>query len=104
MGVPKRFTPMPAGVGTKMYGFINTLMAGMLGYLHQLTAGQVEWILKEENASHFVFSDESAAWRDLTIPAKMIPELRKKIVSFGSCSVDEPVEDLCKLGWWEQLG
>ena len=107
-GVPLKFT---AGlhhpirhwnkrVGTRMYGFINILMAGLLAHHHGLSAERVEPILEDEEASNFSFTEQTADWRDLALPVEAIPRWRERVVSFGSCSVDEPREDLEQLGWW----
>ena len=36
-------------------------------------------------------------WQDLSVTVKEIKELRKSILSFGSCSFDEPREELLEL-------
>ena len=36
-------------------------------------------------------------WRDLSITVQEIKELRKLICSFGSCSFDEPRDELLEL-------
>jgi hypothetical protein len=87
-------------VGTRMYGFINILMAGLLAHHHGLSAERVEPILEDEEASNFSFTEQTADWRDLALPVEAIPRWRERVVSFGSCSVDEPREDLEQLGWW----
>lgn len=87
-------------VGTRMHGFINILMAGLLAHHHGLSAERVEPILEDEEASNFSFTEQTADWRDLALPVEAIPRWREQVVSFGSCSVDEPWEDLEQLGWW----
>jgi hypothetical protein len=106
-GVPIKFTAglhhpirhWNKSVGTRMHGFINILMAGLLAHHHGLSPERVESILEEEEPSNFSFTELTADWRDLALPIEAIPKWRERVVSFGSCSVDEPKEDLDRLGW-----
>jgi hypothetical protein len=107
-GVPVKFTAglhhpirhWNKSVGTRMHGFINILMAGLLAHHHGLSPERVSSILEEEEPSNFSFTELTADWRDLALPVEAIPKWREQVVSFGSCSVDEPKEDLERLGWW----
>lgn len=84
-------------VQTKMYGFINVFGAGMLAGDQSLSQEKIQMILEDENASHFLFDDEGFSWKDLRIAISGIANARKKMISFGSCSFEEPREDLQKL-------
>ncbi len=82
-----------------MHGFLNLfLMSGFAleGYRPSL----LEDVMEEEFEEVFRFTDQSAAWReDHTLTVHQIEQLRARgIQSFGSCSFDEPVADLQKLG------
>lgn len=81
-------------VKTKMHGFLNVLGAGVLAAEHRWDEMQTAEMLKDEDASSFSFDDESFAWREWKIDTKQIVERRKLVTSFGSCSFDEPREDL----------
>ncbi|MBM7647369.1 hypothetical protein JOC78_000290 [Bacillus ectoiniformans] len=86
-------------VQTKMHGFLNVFAAGMLAHRHNLTKEQVIEILTDEAPGHFTFSSDQLAWKDASLTAEEISGLRKKFVcSYGSCSFDEPREDLEALG------
>ena len=87
-------------VGARMHGFINILMAGLLANHHGLSPERVASILEEEEPSNFSFTELTADWRDLALPVEAIPKWRERVASFGSCSVDEPKEDLERLGWF----
>jgi hypothetical protein len=81
-------------VNTKMHGFINIFLAGMLAYHHQLDADRVTEIISDENQSHFTVSNDYMAYKDLNIPTQEIHKLRKhSLCSFGSCSFDEPKDE-----------
>lgn len=86
-------------VQTKMHGFINVFGAGILAHVHQLTLADLQPILAEETAAHFVFTDEAFTWQHLQATTGQITALRETaLISYGSCSFDEPREDLRELG------
>ena len=82
-----------------MHGFLNLfLMTGFAreGYRQSL----LEEVMEEEFSEVFRFEDQSATWRDdYSLSTWQLERLRKfGIQSFGSCSFDEPIADLQKLG------
>jgi len=82
-----------------MHGFLNLfLMTGFAreGYRPSL----LEDVMEEEFDEVFRFEDQSLTWRDdFTLNLRQINRLRTHgIQSFGSCSFDEPIADLQKLG------
>jgi hypothetical protein len=81
-------------VNTKMHGFLNVLGAAVLGAEHAWNEEQTSKILEDENVASFSFSDDSFIWREWKIATDQIKARRKLIISFGSCSFDEPREDL----------
>jgi hypothetical protein len=85
-------------VGTQMHGFLNILLAGLLANTHQLETKKIVEILRDENASSFSFSEDGLAWRDLSVATQEIKRLRRQsLLSFGSCSFDEPRDELREL-------
>jgi hypothetical protein len=81
-------------VQTKMHGFLNVLGAGVLAAEHQWSEEQTAQMLDDESPASFSFTDEFFAWCEWKIPTGRISELRKLVTSLGSCSFDEPREDL----------
>lgn len=81
-------------VGTKMHGFLNVLGAAVLAAEHRWDERQTAEMLDDEDIGSFVFDDESFAWRGWKIAGDRIEARRKFVTSFGSCSFDEPREDL----------
>ena len=67
---------------------------GVLAAEHQWDEGQVAQMLEDERAGSFSFDETIFAWRDWEITAERIHARRKFVTSFGSCSFDEPREDL----------
>jgi hypothetical protein len=81
-------------VQTKMHGFLNVLGAGVLALEHQWKEAEIIRMLDDEDPGSFSFSDEVFAWREWEIPTAQIRERRKLVTSLGSCSFDEPRDDL----------
>jgi hypothetical protein len=79
---------------TKMHGFLNVLGAAVLAAEHRWDRNQTAMMLEDENVDSFSFTDEFFAWREWRIDAKRLQYRRRFVVSFGSCSFDEPREDL----------
>jgi hypothetical protein len=81
-------------VKTKMHGFLNVLGAAVLAAEHQWDEQQTSKMLEDENGTSFSFSDALFAWGKWKIATDQIKTRRKLVTSFGSCSFDEPREDL----------
>src|SRR5438552_120026 len=88
-------------VQTKMHGFLNVLGAAVLAAEHKWDVAQTALMLDDEDLSSFVFTDEFFAWRDWQIDVRRLRDRRKFVTTFGSCSFDEPREDLRALGLME---
>lgn len=107
-GVPFKATaglhhPLPrfdAGVAARMHGFVNVFLAGVLAYSRNLAPEQIRQLLDEDRADHFAFTNKGASWQKQRATTAEIAAARREFVrSFGSCSFDEPREDLRRLGW-----
>jgi hypothetical protein len=85
-------------VKTKMHGFLNVLGAAVLAGEYQWDADQAVITLEDEDPRSFSFTDDFFAWRDWKINTERLQGRRKFVRSFGSCSFDEPHEDLRALG------
>jgi hypothetical protein len=81
-------------VQTKMHGFLNVLGAAVLAAEHDWDVQRTAHMIEDEDASAFVFDDDGFAWNEWKISTARIVEHRKIVTSFGSCSFDEPREDL----------
>ncbi len=104
-GVPIKFTAglhHPVGmfrdeVRTTMHGFLNVLGAGILAIEHLWNEQQTVAMLDEEDATAFGFTNEDFFWRDWRIGWEAIEKHRAIVTSFGSCSFEEPRDDLHEL-------
>jgi hypothetical protein len=85
-------------VQTKMHGFFNVFGGAMLAWANDLNDEELEHILAEEDADQFAFKDEAFSWKGYSVSSGEIEELREAaLLSFGSCSFMEPIDDLKKL-------
>ncbi len=86
-------------VKTKMHGFLNVFGAGVLAYVNGLGSQDVRAILEDEDPVNFKFDETGFRWKSFAANNDQITDARKKgLLSFGSCSFDEPREDLRALG------
>jgi hypothetical protein len=81
-------------VKTKMHGFLNVLGAAVLAAEYQWDEQQTSEMLEDENGDSFSFHGDFFTWREWKIATDQIKTRRKLVTSFGSCSFDEPREDL----------
>ncbi len=84
--------------GFIMHGFLNVLAAAALAKsgapLDDLIA-----VLEDEERANFNFVDEALLWNGRAIPAELLKQTREHFfVAYGSCSFEEPVNDLAALG------
>jgi hypothetical protein len=86
-------------VKTKMHGFLNVLGAAVLSAENRWDADQAVKMLEDEDPHSFLFTDDFFAWRDWKIDTEHLQYRRKLVRSFGSCSFDEPRDDLRTLGF-----
>lgn len=86
-------------VQTKMHGFINVFGAGMLAMGANISQSQIQPMIEDEDPANFVFDENGFEWRGLRVATSEVIKARQFATSFGSCSFDEPREDLRKIGF-----
>jgi hypothetical protein len=82
-----------------MHGFLNVFLAAALA---KRGAPEIELaeLLDESNASSFWRDEHSINWRHHRFIAEDLSDTRSNLAaSFGSCSFEEPIDDLRNLGW-----
>jgi hypothetical protein len=81
-----------------MHGFLNLFLSA--AFLRQnLNNTFVHKLMADTDAAHFTFDDDAAQWSGHRVELAQLKLLRERnIVSFGSCSFVEPLEDLRQLG------
>jgi hypothetical protein len=88
-----------SSVQTKMHGFLNVFVAGVLAHARALEFGEVQFILEEEKSESFGLGPEGLTWRGVRATVDEIAAARQSaVLSFGSCSFVEPRDDLRALG------
>ncbi|MEW5989645.1 MAG: hypothetical protein AB1791_23715 [Chloroflexota bacterium] len=88
-----------------MHGFLNVVGAAVLAHVHPLGEKDVTTILLDDNPRHFTFSEDTFAWRGLGATTAEIAQARQQVIlSFGSCSFEEPRHDLRVLGFLRPEG
>jgi hypothetical protein len=109
-GVPCKFTaglhhPLrrhDTALGTMTHGFLNVFVAGILSHARGCDAEVLQSVIEEEDPKHFHFDDAGLRWKALQATTDEVIAARKvAVTSFGSCSFDEPREDLRALGLME---
>ncbi len=79
-----------------MHGFINVLLASSFAWHGER---DIEPIIAEIDAANFSF-DDIARWRDKSLSVAQIQDARRNFIhSVGSCSFEEPVQDLQAIGF-----
>ncbi len=82
-----------------MHGFFNVFGAAILAAAHSLEASTVQEIIEDEHPKHFQFEANSFQWRGFSANTEQISRYRRELMlSFGSCSFEEPRDDLRALG------
>lgn len=100
--VPYKFTAglheplrhFDAELGINRFGFLNVLAASCLAESNALGRKCVQEILESEDASQFEFSDEGLVAFGCQVDACTLHGAS----GFGSCSIEEPLEGLERLG------
>jgi len=86
-------------LGVTMHGFLNVFGAAVLSYANRLGEDEIQEILLEGDPSNFTFDDEFFRRKGHYASTAQIADARRvSMVSFGSCSFDEPRECLERLG------
>jgi hypothetical protein len=80
------------------HGFINVHAAAVLAAVHHFEVDALVPILTDPEPGHFKFSSDGLEWMTHKASISQIERGRREgIVSFGSCSFEEPIEDLKRL-------
>jgi hypothetical protein len=93
------FTYDANGPTGMMHGFMNLSCAAALLYF----GGEVsdaQRLLEEQDHTAWQMTEEAIGWRGFAWSADQIRSIRRdSLTSFGSCSFEEPIQDLEALGW-----
>lgn len=82
-----------------MHGFINLLAASALA-LTGASPDLLSEILADQNLSSFQLSGSGLRWKKQSLSNLQLKLAREHmLLSFGSCSFEEPVHELSAMGW-----
>ena len=86
-------------IRASMHGFVNVFVAAAFAW-YGMDRESLIPILEETDPAKFEFDDQQLRWRGLHLSTDQLRAARRDFAhSFGSCSFEEPLEDLRKLGW-----
>lgn len=89
----------PGSEKCTMHGFINVFLAAAMLRECDADRATVLHLLGEHLAEPFAFEDDGVKWRGLKLPTAELADARENFcICFGSCSFDDPMNDLIKLG------
>jgi hypothetical protein len=102
---PHRLTYADDSPTAMMHGFLNVFLAAAVArelVLHSYPDPEahttVASLVEETDPHAFVWHDDGVRWRRHRVNVAGAIEARTSACSFGSCSFEEPVEDLRQLG------
>jgi hypothetical protein len=85
-------------VNTKMHGFLNIFSAAIFAHSLKLNEADLLEIISDEEFENFEFESDALRYKTYKADLKAIESARNNfIISFGSCSFTEPIEDLKKI-------
>lgn len=81
-----------------MHGFLNAFLAACWLHSQETGARRTEELLTETNPAAFRWEQDSITWRGIRLYRGQAQACRRGFAhSFGSCSFEEPIEDLKEL-------
>lgn len=87
-----------AEAGWVMHGFLNVLGGAVLYAAGAVDAEGLAAVVAETDPAAFRLEQDRFAWRDCAASAADVARARGLVHAYGSCSFDEPVDDLVALG------
>lgn len=97
----QRLTYEPQSTSAWMHGFVNFFIAATAAY-EGANEGEIAEILDDEERRNFDVGEETLQWRGRVFSLEMIRKMRDMFaISFGSCSFEEPMEEMRVMGWIE---
>ena len=86
-------------IGVMQFGFLNVFLAGLLASTGEESIEVITSILTRSNLAGIEFGDEGIEVDGSMLGLDVVEDARIAFsLSFGSCSIDEPVADLVRLG------
>jgi hypothetical protein len=92
-----RLTYAPDSASAMMHGFLNVFLAAAFAQ-SGMDVDRLAELLEEQSPEAFQFDSGGVTWRDEMIVRGQLRNSRNLLaIAFGSCSFEEPIEDLKKI-------
>lgn len=93
-----RLTYEPDSPSTVMHGFLNVAILAALVYWQKVTLEEALEVIEESSIKGFQVKADGIAWSTRHLNLAEIEQVRQRFFrSFGSCSFQEPIDDLKEL-------
>lgn len=86
-----------ASIDATTHGFLNVFAATAFALTEEMSSREIETLLGDADPTAWEFGDRDIAWRGKRFGFGEIDQVRDLFVSFGSCSIDEPLADIAAL-------
>ncbi len=97
-------SPDRNAVPVLMHGFLNVFVAAALAYTDRTGKEVLEAVLSEQSAGAFAFDATGVEVHGRRLTCEDIALARRRFaISYGSCSVDQPIQELEALGLIEEV-
>jgi hypothetical protein len=91
-------TNAPDSASTVMHGFLNVFLAAAFAQ-NGMDVDRLVDLLEEKSPEAFKFDSGCVTWRNEMVVRGQLRNSRNLLaIAFGSCSFEEPIEDLKKIG------
>ncbi|MBX3402239.1 MAG: hypothetical protein KF699_02390 [Phycisphaeraceae bacterium] len=89
----------PGSEAAIMHGFLNVFLGAAFAQSRRLDADRLREALEESDSAAFGFGRDVVTWRALGLDCVQLAHTRETFaLSYGSCSFEEPVQELRALG------
>jgi hypothetical protein len=93
-----KLTYAPDSSSTMMHGFLNVFLAAAFAQ-NGVAADRLVELLEEKSPDAFQFDGGCVTWRrEMVVRGQLRNSRNLLAIAFGSCSFEEPIEDLKKIG------
>ena len=96
-----RLTYEQRSATARMHGFVNFFIAATAAF-EGASETEIREILDDDEPGNFNANNDGLRWRARSFSSEAIREMREGLaISFGSCSFEEPMEEMRAMGWIE---
>jgi hypothetical protein len=97
----QRLTYEPQSAKAVMHGFVNFFVAATAAH-EGASEIEAEEILNDSEHGNFSATNEGLQWCGRAFSSQAVRDMRDRFaISFGSCSFEEPIEEMRAMGWIE---